>query len=313
VLIRIVAFAIYLAATAAAADETAPCPSPMSGTVHSGRYDFEFQSWSWSDAASHRFSNCVRNNSATLPLFVSWAGLMGFVKESGGMSYVTIPASTDKTLKKQEPLWYGAGPQKLSVETIFPDTDALLDQDNNTGSLFRRVADPASADTSRAGEGSPLVSHAELYVPVAAFKPGATLAEIAATVEKSPKILRKFTMQFISRAELGADGGATMIVDRCEYQLDGTLQATSDIAIRIADDGLQRAMFKSSGPHNLAGDPGRRPGHWRFAFEGTEIAPGITPRQLAESRTRMELVTNRGDVVLASVPVAFYSGQRATR
>jgi hypothetical protein len=312
VLIRIVVLIIGLAATAAVADDVTPCPNPMSGTVRSGYYDFQFHSWSWASASGYLFADCVRNNS-TLPLFISWAGLSGFVKQNGGVSYVTIPASTDKQLKLQLPLWYGAGPHKLTVETVLPDTLALLNQPTIPDTATRRVADPVPASRGRTIPGPPLVSEAEIYVPLSAFKRGTTQAEVIQAVEKSPQILRKFMMRFISRPELGAAGRVTKVVDRCEYQLDSPLDVTSNVAIRFIDDELQRDMFKSPEPHDLASDPGRRPGNWKASIESIRAKLHIAPGQLVERQTRMELVTTSADLVLGSMPVVFYRGESATR
>jgi hypothetical protein len=312
VLVRIVVLVIGLAATAAMAEDATPCPSPMSGTVRSGYYDFQFQSWSWTSASGYLFGDCVRNNS-TLPMFISWAGLSGFVKQNGGVSYVTIPASTDKQLKLQLPLWYGAGPHKLTVETIFPDTLALLNQPTIPAASISTVADPDPVSRGRTKPGSPLVSEAEIYVPLSAFRLGATLAEVTQAVENSPQILRKFTMRFISRPGLSAAGRVTKVVDRCEYQLDGPLDVTTNVAIRFIDAELQRDMFKSPEPHNLASDPGRRPGNWKVSIESIRANLHIAPRQLVERQTLMELVTASGDLVLGSMPVVFYRGDGATR
>jgi hypothetical protein len=312
VLIRIVVLVIGLAATAAMAEEANPCPNPMSGTVRSGYYDFQFQSWSRASGSGYLFGDCVRNNS-TLPLFISWAGLSGFVKQNGGVGYVTIPASTDKQLKLQLPLWYGAGPHKLTVETLFPDTLALLNQPTIPDLAIRRVADPIPASRGRTKPGSPLVSEAEIYVPLSAFERGTTQAEVIRAVEKSPQILRKFTMRFISGPGLSAAGMVTKVVDRCEYQLDSPLDVTNNVAIRFIDDELQRDMFKSLEPHDLASDPGRRPGNWTASIESIRAEPRIAPRQLVERQTRMELVTTSGELVLGSMPVVFYRGERATR
>src|SRR4029077_6488715 len=109
-------------------------------------------------------------------------GLSGFVKQNGGVSYVTIPASTDKQLKLQLPLWYGAGPHKLTVETVLPDTLALLNQPPIPDTEIRRVADPVPASRGRTKPVPPLVSEAEIYVPLSAFKRGTTQAEVTQAV-----------------------------------------------------------------------------------------------------------------------------------
>jgi hypothetical protein len=198
-LIRAIALAASLIVTAAvAAESISPCPDPMTGTLRSGVYNFEFQSWSWPSGDYFLFCNCVRNNVSNRTLFVSWEGAVTFIPP-GEASWVTNTAPTGQEKRKTVPLWYGAAPHRLDVGIVVPDEQLKLPFNEFSG-LTQYVA--TTPDTRIATGLLPLATFVHAFVPDLPGDLGnGSLQEIAGLITRSPSSLRPFHMNFSSKLE----------------------------------------------------------------------------------------------------------------
>jgi hypothetical protein len=295
----------------AVAYDSGGCPNPLTGNVRSGRYEFEFQSWSEGQGRGLLFCECVRNKSKSAALFVNWAGLLGFVA-GGDVGFVMNPTPSLKKKIVQLPLWYGAVPTRVDVETTVPDDQAFLRNPGPMGNPIVKAADwriaQSAASADRSLPAPPImVSRSRVSVPARPYGPGWKEADIIQDVEKNPDILRRFDMVFESEPVVNADGVVTGIRDDCVYSLAGPDRLKTPLSLGFSDASLQQEVFGSPAPHALRLDQwtATGPGEARASSSGTRPQANVGVKQLVRRQALMQVMS--GPVVLASVPVTYYA------
>jgi hypothetical protein len=289
---------LVLGGISVAGAEPPTCPQPMKGSVHAGKYSFEYQSWFWKDGTAYIFCDCVRNRDSSAPLFFSWAGLSGFV-EPGGTDYLYSPHSTDNKTVRTVPFWYGAAPSKVDAETIFPNEPGM--QSGSKQTHINPVAWSPVADKYL------LTTEARILVPYVASK---TLAETIRETEAEGGVhLTPFQMIFTSKAVVDPiSGKITSIQYTCEY-----LTYANQASLSFSDPKLQETLFTRSEP-----SPTWWPNHpnspkdMRATFGGSlwaaEQSVNLAPDQIERKDTRMEVLGATG-VVVGSIPVSYFVGK----
>lgn len=301
------------------ADSRDVCPNPLTGGGHrSGGYVFEYQSWSWASPDTNHgrsYCHCVRNNTPGRALFINWSevGLSTMIPPDQ-VAYAYFTSSEGSPINRAVPLWYGAVPDKVDVQTVF-NSQAVQAED---------VAQPGAsgAASSSADVFHALSSNGELETEVAAFLPdlervalGAskdpthlTSKDIMRSVMNNAEFLVAFAMKFSSAPKIDAQTGALLAVrNACDYQF-GKISADKQsmyFAMRIRDPELHRMVFGTSEVMPLRNWPGKPQ-----KFEGSEDLQKSQASTLTHSTSTLEIVAIGSDTVLASVDIRYYSAER---
>ncbi|GAB7523652.1 hypothetical protein [Paraburkholderia sp. 2C] len=300
------------------ADGRDVCPNPLTGGGHnSGGYVFEYQSWSWvSPEPNHgrSYCHCVRNNTPKRALFINWSEVgLSTIIPPDQVAYAYFTSSEGSPIHRAVPLWYGAVPDKVDVQTVF-NSQAGQTADSMQPGASGLASASASADAPHA-----LSSNDELETEVAAFLPD--LERVAHTVSKDPTYLTReqimrsvednaeflvsFAMKFSSDPKIDTQSGALIAVrNACDYQF-GKISADKQsvyFAMRIRDPELHRMVFRTSEAMPLRNWPGKRQ-----SFEGSEDLQKHPGSTLTLSTSTLEIVAIGSDTVLASVDIRYYS------
>jgi hypothetical protein len=305
------------------ADERDVCPNPLSGGRHnSGGYVFEYQSWSWvrpEDNHGRSYCHCVRNNTPKRALFISWSEVgLSTIIPPDQVAYAYFTSAKGSPIHRAVPLWYGAVPDKVEVQTVF-NSQATQSAGADTAQPSASGAASASADAPHA-----LSSNDELETEVAAFLPNLervahaaakdpthlTREEIMQSVENNADFLVGFAMKFSSTPKFDAQSGTLIAVrNACDYQF-GKLPADKQsmyFAMRIRDPELHRMVFRTSEAMPLRNWPGKPQ-----SFEGLEDLQKSPASTLTNSTSALEIVAIGSDAVLASVDIRYYSVERSS-
>jgi len=303
------------------ADSRDVCPNPLTGGGHkSGGYAFEYQSWSWASGDNRpgrSYCHCVRNTTPKRALFINWSEVgLSTIIPPDQVAYAYFTSSEGSPTHRAVPLWYGAVPDKIDVQTVF----------NSQTVQTADVAQPgasdvasASADASRAPS-----SNGELETEVVAFLPDLervahaaskdpthlTREEIMRSVENNAELLVGFEMKFSSAPKIDTHDGALIALrNACDYQF-GKMSIDKQslyFAMRIRDPGLHRMVFRTSEAMPLRNWPGKRQN-----FEGSEDLQERQVSTLTHSTSTLEIVAIGSDTVLASVDIRYYSVAQAS-
>jgi hypothetical protein len=298
------------------ADGRDVCPNPLTGGGHSsGGYVFEYQSWSWTHPENDHgrsYCHCVRNNTPQRALFINWSevGLSTFIPPDQ-VAYSYFTSAEGSPIHRAVPLWYGAVPDKVDVQTVF-NSQGMLSADAaqlNAGGVASTSADAPHA----------LSSNDELETEVAAFLPNLervahaaskdptylTSEEIMRSVENNAEFLVGFAMKFSSVPKFDAQSGALIAVrNACDYQF-GKISVDKQsmyFAMRIRDPELHLMVFHTSEAMPLRNWPGKSQ-----SFEGLEDLQKSPASTLTRSTSTLEIVAIGSDAVLASVDIRYYS------
>jgi hypothetical protein len=318
------AWVLFVAAIAfppTMADSRDVCPNPLTGGGHnSGGYAFEYQSWSWVSPENNHgrsYCHCVRNNTRERALFINWSEVgLSTIIPPNQVAYAYFTSSEGSPIHRAVPLWYGALPDKVDVQTVFNSQavqTADAEQPGTSG------AASASADAPHA-----LSSKGELETEVAAFLPDLervahaaskdpthlTREEIKRSVENNAEFLVGFEMKFSSAPKIDTQSGALVAIrNACDYQF-GKMAVDKQavyFAMRIRDPELHRLVFRTDEAMPLKNWPGKRQ-----AFEGSEERQARLAQPLTHATSTLDIVAIGSDAILASVDIRYYSVEQSS-
>jgi hypothetical protein len=287
------------------------CPDHLKQVLNNGRYEFEYQSWSWpskDESKSQLYCHCVRNNKHDEALWVDWkgTGLQTFVLPNS-VSYAYMSYTDGIEDKKSSLLWYGARPDKLDTQIVFNKQTAEPQKP-----AVPAAAKPESKSGYSVSTNPPVLeSEARIALPGAqvVWQKGLSLAQIREIVQRQPVLLATMDMTFTSEPELNSKGKWISVKNTCHYAfsdlvpspfLGGSNQFV--YRMRILAPALHREVFGSPAPQGV------RPwGHGSSpAFSGTTKIRPSSANNLARSTSVLQVLAPSSDFVLASMPISYY-------
>ena len=317
-----IAVSSLLVCGVAYSDEEVCAHKVLESGMHQGQYNFHFKSWSWrkkseeysgDSSGAYLYCNCVKNDSKTNSLFVSWegVGLKMFIAP-GDFGSVVSSFSDSKEGHTQSTLWYGPKPEKIPVDTVV-NLASTVPAASPSISVAASNVPQAAAEKKQPLKTFVSAAYPDLQrISSLTGKSVDSLSEndIIAQAEKNPAVLVKFSMTFESTVIYDGDTGKpAAITYHCEYSIPSLFSHAMPpisglppaLYMKFNNDGVQQAVFHTQQPFALRAS---------WGFHATPDYKGVVKvgtSQLAQENTNMEFLDSSGTHVLVSMPVAFYS------